>query len=72
MNEFQMVREEIASLQEQLAEERARKEWCLNNAARIDGDSLVWGRPTIYAMSHHVQIVDGDVNAAIDAAVGGE
>ena len=43
--------------------------WCLKHAARIDGENLVWGRPSIYAMSHHVPIVDGDVESAIEAAM---
>jgi len=62
---------EAERLQKALDLERLRKTWCLKHCARVDGESLVWGRVSIYAHNRHIKIIDGDVDAAINRAMEG-
>jgi len=69
MNEFQMVRAEIASLQEQLAKERGRKEWCLKVGAAVLINELLWDFYIDNLGCPRILINNGDIDAAIDEAM---
>jgi len=68
MNEFQMVRQEIADLQSQLDKERARLEWCLKVGAAVLLDELLWDFYIDNLGCPRILIINGDINAAIDTA----